>query len=90
MKTITMILVAALLSGCSLFQTKENVPVWTPPKFDMPKRPVLTCDGTGTDGEVARKLSVDLYNMTLYSQELEKLLKTIKSQAVTQNTSNNK
>lgn len=83
-KIIMTIAIASLISGCSMFQPTK-VQVWTPPKFEMPVRPQLTCDGTGTDGEVARKLSIDMLNMTEYTKKLENLLNTLKTQSNGQN-----
>ena len=63
-----------MLEGCSHI---VRVPVWTPPNVTMPEKPLLVSDGNGTDGEVARKLSVDLLKMNEYTTTLENTLKAI-------------
>lgn len=69
------------LVGCSCTPVKEEV--WTTPKFDIPKRPVLVSDGKGTDGEIARKNSEDLVSMRMYTFKLENILISLKTQSTT-------
>lgn len=91
MKSILLIPTVLTLSGCCLFETKTQpqIPVWQPPKIEMPERPILVSDGTGTDGEVARKLSLDLISIEEYAFKLENILDVIKSDTP-QTPNNNK
>ena len=75
-----MILISALLlSGC--FKTIEyryvDVPVWTQPKVNVPTKPLLICDGQGTDGEVVRKIETDMINLQSYATQLENVVTTL-------------
>jgi hypothetical protein len=72
-------LILFALVGCQC--TPVKVPVWTPPKITKPVKPILVSDGIGTQGEVARKLSLDLTNMSEYSMELENIINAIESQS---------
>ena len=69
---------ALMLVGCGTNPPKVvEVPVWTPPTIIPVEKPVLISDGKGTNGEVARKLSVDLTNVLTYVQKLENQIKAI-------------
>lgn len=74
-KKIISTLILLTLVGCSCQPVK--VPVWTPPTITMPAKPTLISDGKGTQGEVARKMSVDLVQMREYTMKLENILRTI-------------
>ena len=68
-----------LLAGCNFTPVKEVI--WTTPQFEIPKRPLLTSDGKGTAGEIARKNSNDLILMRGYAFDCENLLYSIKAQS---------
>lgn len=70
-----------MVSACATNQPPKTVyvEVWTSPEITKPERPILVSDGQGTDGEVARKLSIDLMNMEEYMLKLENILNAIKS-----------
>ncbi len=76
-------IVILFLSGCAsqpVIVTKTvDIPVWISPTITMPDRPKLISDGIGSDGEIAKKLEVDLVNMSNYDTQLENLLLTIKN-----------
>jgi hypothetical protein len=77
------ILVVLALSGCASTEPKiVEIPVWTPPHITMPKRPVLTSDGSGDAGSVVRKVENDLINVSEYAAELENLIDSIVNQPV--------
>ena len=76
MKNIIIALSLVLfLTGCC--QKVVKVPVWTPPILEKVTRPTLLSDGIGTDGEIARKLSKDLNNITIYVEKLENNLNVV-------------
>ena len=80
-----LVLITVLTTGCTT-STIVKVPVWTPPIITMPEKPMLTSDGNGSDGDVARTLSVDLLKMNEYTTILENTLKAIISTSVVPTT----
>jgi hypothetical protein len=92
MKKIIILMAVLTLIGCTT--TREVlIPVWTPPKFDEPVKPILISDGNGSDGVISRNLSLDLLNMSEYSLKLETIVKAIKQQpdtSVPKDSQNNK
>lgn len=82
MKKIILITTLIFFSGCTTLPEKVivKVPVWSPPNVTLPVKPILTSDGRGTNGEVARKMSQDLILMRQYNEEIEKILKSLLSQ----------
>lgn len=74
------------LSGCSWLcpkQDKEMVPVWTPPKFDMPARPVLrSINNSKLDPSVktdieSKNVQADMNDLGSYATQLESVITTI-------------
>jgi hypothetical protein len=90
MKKALLLLSLFLLVGCDPKIVK--VPVWTPPKVELPTKPVLTSDGKGTQGQIARKLTLDLSSMTEYSLKQDKIINALLSASgvPAANTENNK
>lgn len=79
------ILLSLLLVGCAT--TSEpcpgpeivRTPVWTPPKFEKPIRPVLRdIKDDATEGEVARAASLNLIDLIKYATDLEIIVNNIK------------
>ena len=85
-RIIPIILLSSTLAACSGTPTIVNMPVYTPPKFDMPIRPVLRSNGTGEVGGMTKNVELDLLDLKTYALQLENILIVIKSE----NTSNNK
>ncbi len=64
--------------GCMPTTVKE--PVWTPPKVDIPARPILSSDGTGSDGQQVRKVEDDMIQMREYAFKLENIINSLGTQ----------
>lgn len=73
-----LLLVCLMLIGCST-PVKPDIPVYTPPTFEMPVRPVLTSDGEGNFDKTTRDAEQDLIFLKTYSLELENILNELKT-----------
>ncbi len=74
------LLILLFLAGCGNQPIKEvKVEVWTPPKFDMPDRPILrTNKNAKTDGEVVRNEELNSLDLENYAAQLEAIVSKIK------------
>jgi hypothetical protein len=84
---VTIFALVFMLSGCGIFgQTKIiEVPVYTPPKFEMPKRPSLVADESDFN-KSGKAIETNLINLEKYALQLESLL----NELATPKTINNK
>ena len=75
--TIIAVLIAATLSGCGLFKTKEVlIPVPVAVKIQKPQRPVLTSNTPNLIGydEQVKSAEIDLVLLNKYIADLESLI----------------
>ena len=68
-----------ILSACATTHQVVNMPVYTPPKFDMPIRPTLRSNGLGEVGLITKNIELDLLDLKTYALQLENILIVIKS-----------
>ncbi len=75
-----MIMVPFLIAGCCENPIREvKVEVWTPPKFDMPDRPVLRSNkDSKSEGEVVRNEELNSLDLENYAAQLEAIVSKIK------------
>lgn len=74
-----------MLAGC-FGTTYVRVPVFTPPEFTMPVRPIMLTEGV-TINDVSRDIEQNMILMQEYSTQLESIIEKFKP---TQTNQNNK
>jgi len=77
MKAYILILLL-LLSGCATTCEDKivKIEVYTPPKVNMPHRPVLVSKG-GTVDDITRSAEQDLIDLEVYATELENIISKV-------------
>jgi len=75
MKYVLYIILIISLSACSFFEPKTIIlEVYTPPKVEMPQRPVLVSDSGGDTNDITKNAEKDLLDLSSYATQLENVI----------------